>query len=52
VLDAPATAALRALRMAMLATPERFRGGTPIQRRYIHHALELMRTDRPGLLAA
>jgi uncharacterized protein (DUF2236 family) len=52
VLDAPGTAALRALRMAMLATPERFRGGTPIQRRYVHHALDLMRTDRPGLQAA
>ena len=48
LLDAPATAALRALRMAMLATPERFRGGTPIQRRYVYRALELMRTQRPG----
>jgi len=28
--------------------PERFRGGTPIQRRYVYRALELMHTQRPG----
>jgi uncharacterized protein (DUF2236 family) len=52
LLDAPATAALRALRLAMLATPERLRGGTPVQRRYVNRALELMRADLPTLAAA
>jgi uncharacterized protein (DUF2236 family) len=52
LLDAPATTALRALRMAMLATPERLRGGTPLQRRYIGRALELMRDrERRGQAA-
>jgi len=52
LLDAPATAALRALRLAMLATPERLRGGTPVQRRYVNRALELMRADLPTPAAA
>jgi uncharacterized protein (DUF2236 family) len=52
LLDAPATAALRALRLAMLATPERLRAGSPIQRRYTNRALRLMRADRPVLAAA
>jgi hypothetical protein len=52
LVDAPATAALRALRLAMLATLERLRGGTPVQRRYTNRALELMRADLPALAAA
>ncbi|WP_445184795.1 oxygenase MpaB family protein [Pseudonocardia sp. Cha107L01] len=52
LLDAPATAALRALRLAMLATPERLRAGSPIQRRYTNRALRLMRADRPVPAAA
>jgi uncharacterized protein (DUF2236 family) len=52
LLDAPATAALRALRLAMLATPERLRAGSPIQRRYTNRALRLMRADRPVTAAA
>jgi hypothetical protein len=36
----------------MLATPERLRGGTPVQRRYTNRALELMRADLPALAAA
>lgn len=43
VLDAPAAAALHALRPAMRATPDLW-ASTPVQRGYARHALELMRS--------
>lgn len=46
-LDAAATAALRTVRLAMLATPRRYRG-TATQVRLIAHARELMAGRTPG----
>ncbi|WP_211241461.1 oxygenase MpaB family protein [Pseudonocardia spinosispora] len=51
MLDGPASAALRAVRPAMRATPDLW-NITPIQRGYARHALALMRSGRAPLAMA
>jgi uncharacterized protein (DUF2236 family) len=52
LLDAPTTAAVRALRLTLLATPPALRGETPEQRKQLGRARELVRAGRAARAAA